>query len=156
MARPNIDITDEMVVQAEHLASIGFSDKHIAEGIHISLSTLQRNMTHFEASLKKGRLALRQRIAGHLLSKIDEQDTTALIFACKRLNLFQSTMEVTKPTNPQEVVAELSKVYEAVAEGSISEAQGEKLVSVLQHIHKGIELGVMEERLKALESKAFT
>jgi len=80
MARPNIDITEEMTQHAEHLASLGFSDKQVAEALHISLSTLQRNMTHFEAALKKGRMALRQRISENTLRKSDEQDTTALIF----------------------------------------------------------------------------
>jgi len=70
------------------------------------------------------------------------------------LNLFQSTLDVNTPKTPQEVIVELARVYQAVADGSVSEAQGEKLTGILTHITKGIELGDIEARIIALEEKA--
>lgn len=155
MARKAIEITEEMLSECERLASLGLNEKQISESLGMAYSSFQLYKLRFRESLKNGRASLRERITGKVLEGIDNQDNTLLIFTAKRLNLFQPSMNAPKaPKTAQEAVIELSRIYKAVAEGSISETYGEKLALLIEKVAKGIEVSELEERITALEEAA--
>ena len=115
----------------------------------------QDKKEYFREFLKKGRQSLRERITSAMVSRIDEADSTMLIFSAKRLGLFNPSLETKEPTNTAEALAELLRIYSSVASGEISAEQGDKLVGILQNYLKAYELSELEARLKALEEKAL-
>lgn len=141
----------DQVNEVERLAALGLNEAQISESIGMSYATFQRNKANFEESLKKGKAELRARVSEALLSKIEEGDTTALIFTAKRLNLFTPSIDAKVPKSVSEAVKELARVYSAHAHGEIGDAQADKLISMLDKFIKGIELSEIEERLTALE-----
>ncbi len=151
--RPAVEITETMKREVERQAALGFSERQITEAIGISISTWQRNKEHFEYSLKKGRSALRERITSALLSKIDENDSTSLIFVCKRLGLFTNSFDATTPNNPKEAMAEMLRIYISLADGTITDSQADKLMGTLQSFIKAYEISELERRVKAIEEK---
>jgi len=153
MGRPEIKITTQMQNEAMRLASLGFSERQIAEAVGISISTWQRNKESFEHSLKKGRSELRERITSSLLAKTDEGDTTALIFTCKRLNLLSSTFDAEKPNNVNEAMAQLLRVYMAFSNGDITDATADKMTAMLHGYIKAYEMNELEARLKTIEER---
>jgi len=153
VGRPAVEMTETMKIEVERLAALGFNERQIAEAIGISISTWQRNKEHFEHFLKKGRSTLRERIVSSLLARAEEGDTTALIFACKRLNLFSNTFDAKEPNNPQEAIAQLLSVYMAYANGEINETAADKMTVMLQGYVKAYEVSELEQRVKSIEEK---
>ncbi len=154
--RKKIEITDAMKAEAERLAALGLNEKQISDSLGMAYSSFQKHKAHFREPLKKGLAQLRERITASLLEKIDDGDTTALIFTAKRLNLFSDSLDsATAPQTAREAVKELSRIYQAVASGEVAEHQGEKLAAMVEKIIKAVEVGELEERITALEEKAY-
>lgn len=151
MARKPIDITPQMLDEVERLASLGLNEAQIAESIGIGYTTFQRYKSSFGESLKKGRVALRERVSNALLSKMDSGDITSLIFIAKRINLFQPSIATKAPKNIKEAIDEFKTLYTSFASGDINESQADKLMGILEKYIKGLETFEIEERLNALE-----
>lgn len=155
MARKQIKITEKMTKECERLAALGLNEKQISESLDMAYSSFQKYKSHFREALKKGKAHLRERITSRLLENIDKGSETSLIFACKRLGLFQPSMNIAKaPKTVQEAVQALSRIYQASASGDISEQQAEKLAVLVEKIIKAVEVGDLEERILALEKEA--
>lgn len=151
--RKEIMITQSMKEEAQRLSALGFNEKQISEAIGLNYRTFQDKKEHFIDHLKRGKKELRERIASAMISKIDENDTTALIFICKRLGLFTHSIEATAPTTSKEVLQELSKTYEALGNGNIQESTALTIKGLLESVLKGIEVTELEERIKTLEEQ---
>jgi ASC-1-like (ASCH) protein len=142
-----------MLQEVERLSALGLNEAQISESIGMGYRTFQTKKHHFSEALKKGKAELRARVSEALLSKIDEGDTTALIFTAKRLNLFTPSIEAKTPATIHEALKELTSVYSAVARGELSEATGDKLAGYLERFMRAIELSEFEDRLLKLEGK---
>lgn len=153
VGRKPIEVTKEMQGEAMRLASLGFNEKQISEAIGLNYVTFQNKKEHFLEFLKKGRMALRERITSSLLARADDGDTTALIFTCKRLNLFSNTLDVVAPNNVQEAMAQLLNIYMAFSNGEITDVTADKMTSMLQGYIKAFEVNELETRLKMIEEK---
>jgi len=152
LGRQPIEITDKIISEVETLAELGFNEKQISEAIGMAYSSFQKYKKYFRESLKKGKSKLKVRITSKLLEKIDEGSETSLIFACKRLNLFQPNMQNSKPPKTiTEAVAQLSEVYTATTTGELTEFQGEKYSAMLGTIIKSLEVVELEKRIQKLE-----
>ena len=150
--RKEIIITQSMKEEAQRLSALGFNEKQISEAIGLNYRTFQDKKEHFIDYLKRGKNELRERIAGAMISKIDENDTTALIFMCKRLGIFTNSIEATSPNNPKEVIKELSKTYEALGNGIIQDSTALTIKGLLESVLKGLEVVELEERIQKLEA----
>lgn len=152
--RKQIEVTEAMQQEAERLAALGLNEKQISEALGMAYSSFQTHKPHFREALKKGKAQLRERITSKLLERIDEGSETSIIFACKRLGLFQPSIDSPKaPKTVQEAVKELSHIYQATASGEVSETQGEKLALLAEKIIKAVEVGELEKRIEALEKE---
>lgn len=150
--RKEIIITQSMKEEAQRLSALGFNEKQISEAIGLNYRTFQDKKEHFIDYLKRGKNELRERIAGAMISKIDENDTTALIFMCKRLGIFTNSIEATSPNTPKEVIKELSKTYEALGNGIIQDSTALTIKGLLESVLKGLEVVELEERIQKLEA----
>lgn len=153
VGRKPIEVTEEMKGEAMRLASLGFNEKQISEALDMAYSTFQDKKDYFRDALKKGRAELRERITSSLLAKAEEGDTTALIFACKRLNLFTNSFDAKEPSNPQEAIAQLLAVYMAYANAEINETTADKMTAMLQGYVKAFEVSELEKRVALIEEK---
>jgi len=154
VGRKPIEITTEMKSETMRLASLGFNEKQISEAIGLNYRTFQDKKEHFLDFLKKGKQELRERITSALLSRIDEQDVTSLIFVSKRLGLFSNSFDATAPNSTQEAMAEMLKIYVSLADGTITETQADKLIGTLQSYVKAYEVSELERRLTIIEERA--
>ena len=153
VGRKQIAITQKMKDEAQRLSSLGFNEKQISEAIGLNYRTFQDKKEHFIDYLKRGKNELRERIANAMICKIDENDTTALIFVCKRLGIFTNSIDAISPNTAKEVLSELSKTYEALGNGNISESTALTIKGLLESVLKGLELTELEERIKTLEAQ---
>ena len=153
VGRKPIEVTSSMLQEVERLATLGLNESQIAESLGMGYRTFQTKKQHFSESLKKGKADLRARVSEALLSKIDEGDTTALIFTAKRLNLFTPSIDAKTPNSIPEALRELASVYSAVARGEVSETVGDKLSGYLERFMKAIELSELETRITELEGQ---
>ena len=151
--RKPIEVTELMLSECQRLASLGFNEKQISEAIGLNYRTFQDKKEHFLEYLKKGRAELRERITSSLMAKIDEGDTTALIFTCKKLNLFTNSFDAKEPSNPQEAIAQLLSVFMAFANGEINETTADKMTAMLQGYVKAFEVSELEKRVALIEEK---
>lgn len=153
VGRKPIEVTSSMLQEVERLATLGLNEAQISESLGMSYTAFQSKKSHFSESLKRGKAELRARVSEALLSKIDEGDTTALIFTAKRLNLFTPSIDAKTPSTIPEALRELASVYSAVARGEVSEAVGDKLSGYLERYMKAIELTELEERIQQIEGQ---
>lgn len=152
MARPKIEITEEMLQRAEELSASGLNKLQIAEALGISYDTLNRNSASFTDVIKKGRATLAEKVGRQLISNMESGDTTAMIFMAKKLNLFEGGhLEAKTPADAKQGLEELTKIYTAQAKGEITAERADKMASLLDKVLKGIEVNDLEERIKALE-----
>jgi hypothetical protein len=153
VGRKEIEVTQEMQSEAERLSALGFNERQISEALGLSYGSFQDKKQYFYEFLKKGRQSLRERITSAMVSRIDEADSTMLIFSAKRLGLFNPSLETKEPTNTAEAIAELLRIYSSVASGEISAEQGDKLVGILQNYLKAYELSELERRVSLIEER---
>ena len=150
MANKRKEITEEMLQKAEELAAIGYPVHLVANALLIG-KTLFYNNTSLMDAYKKGRSLAVEKAVRALFDSAEGGDTTAAIFLLKTIGFTRSDFNATTPETAQEVNSELSKIYQALATGEISEAHGDKLVSVLDKLNSNIETAELEQRIEALE-----
>jgi predicted transcriptional regulator len=81
--KPKIQID---LAEVERLASLGLSQEQIADSLGISNTTFyarKRESEEFAQAVKRGKASGVAAVASKLLKKIEEMDTTAIIFFLK-------------------------------------------------------------------------
>jgi len=147
-----IVITDEIISQAEQLASKGYSTQMIASNLGIGYSTAKSNNKALKVAIKKGRDKARCTIVDKLLKRADESDT-ALIYLSKSLKVFEDEYTTAQPKNIVEATNRIADIYKKVAENILDKDKADKLVKFLESYIKAKEVGELEERIEKLEHK---
>ncbi len=145
-----IVITDEIISQAEQLASKGYSTQLIASSLGIGYSTAKSNNEALKVAIKKGRDEARCTIVDKLLARADESDT-ALIFLCKNLKVFEDSYITATPKTIDEATQRIADIYGAVSSNELDKDKGDKLVSYLEKYIKAYELSELEKRIEKIE-----
>ena len=146
-----IVITDEIISQAEQLASKGYSAMMIASTLNIGNSTTRTNRA-LRTAIKKGRDSARKSIVDKLMQRANESDT-ALIYLSKSLKVFEDEYTTARPKNITEAVQRISDIYTQVAKNELDKDKADKLIKFLEVYIKSKEVSELEERLEQLEKK---
>lgn len=139
-------ITKLLISKAAELARAGFSHKQIQEAVDISHTAFYGNV-ELLAAIKREESELRTKVSDALMSKaVDTSDTTALIFLAKRLNLFNSNVNI-QIKDSKTALEGLSKLIDA----DIPLEQKNSTKGIIESYLKGVETVELEERIAKLE-----
>ena len=144
-------INDEVIKEAFELSKSGFNDKQIQQCLSISKSLMYSNLELMD-TIKEARTELRKDISQSLLTNAkDLNNPTVQIFLAKKLRLFDDTFDSITLKSSDDVVKVVSKLFTAVADGSISDDKANQLKSILDTYTKAYELNELENRISQLE-----
>lgn len=139
-------ITKELILEAEGLAEAGFSHKQIYQAIGLSHTAFYENVELLE-TIKKAENELREKVSNSLMEKaVNKDDTTALIFLAKRLNLFSGDINISLD-NPRSAL----KSLETLSNADISLEHKNALKGIINDYLKAYELIELEQRIEKLE-----
>jgi len=134
-------ITDEIITQAEALASKGYATTLIAQSLGIASSTTRTNPELKEA-IERGRKAIRDKIVDDLLRRSEKDTTaTATIYLANKLKVYEDYFPTTKPKTILEAIERISDIYEAVSNNELSPEKAERLISYLNVYIRAYEVG---------------
>lgn len=146
MARKS-KITPALISKAKRLAKAGFSHKQIYETLGISYTTFYKNVELVE-TIKKAENELREKVSNALLERaVNNDDTTALIFLAKRLNLFSNNGLDITVNSTETALKGLSQLINA----NIPIEQKNSIKAIIEAYIKGVETVELDKRITKLE-----
>ncbi|ADG92284.1 hypothetical protein Arnit_0619 [Arcobacter nitrofigilis DSM 7299] len=144
----NPKITELLIDKAFDLAKAGFSHKQIQAALGISHTAFYKNVALVD-TVKKAESGLREEVANALFKRaVNQDDTTALIFLAKRLNLYCSSINI-EVKDSKSALDGLSKLINA----NIPLEQKNSLKSIIESYLKGVEIVELEDRILKLEEQ---
>jgi len=147
-------ITQKIIDQAEQLSKKAYNISMIADALGIGYKTCFNNKELQEA-IKRGQSQARQKIVDDLMARSEaDQSSTATIFLAKQLKVFTVPYQTATPKTIKEASDRIRQIYIDTASSVIDEERAKYLIGFLESYIKSIEVGSLEERIKALEDKA--
>ncbi|WP_415408246.1 hypothetical protein ACLHDG_06750 [Sulfurovum sp. CS9] len=139
--------------ELEALAAKGYNITMCCDAIGISQSKAYKDI-HIIQAIKRGHATAKEKVLSDLFAR-SEADTSSAstIFLAKSLGVFNPKYSTTKPKSIIEATERITKIYEDVAAGDLSEEKGKYLIGFLESYIKSKEVGELEERISALEEK---
>ena len=143
-------ITPELLKQVQGLSEQGMNNIQISKSLNISVSTLSRN-NQLKQAIQEGKLKLSYKVTQSVLDTLEDNASTQQLLI-KRLCLFNPVVNIVKPTNAKQALANLATATKQYANGLINESQLRTIEAVSNSYVKGHEVTDLEERLQALET----
>ena len=154
VTRKKTVITDNIIDQAELLASKAYGITMIADALGVGITTC-RNNESLKTAIKRGRSEARQKVINDLMARSEnDQSATSSIFLAKQLKVFDDPFTTATPKTLDEAIGRIGDIYQAVAIGELDQEKGDRLVGYIDKLVKAIEVSELEKRLKILEDKA--
>lgn len=154
MAAKKTRVTQDIIDNAELLASKAYSVTMVADALGVGVTTCYDN-TKLSEAIKRGRAAARQKVVDALMLRADgDQSSTAAIFLAKQLKVFDNPFTTATPKTLEEAIVRIGSIYQAVASGELDQEKGDRLVGYIDKLVRAIEVNEIEKRLKILEDKA--
>ena len=148
--RHKTQVTDKIIQQVQELAEEGFNNILIGQALNIGVETLSRN-EQLKQSVQRGKMILAKKVTSSILETLENTPTNQQMLV-KRLCLFSPIVEITKPSNAKDALANLSAATKQYADGAINESQLRTIEATLNSYIKGYEITTLEERIEALEN----
>jgi len=147
-------ITQKIIDQAEQLSKKAYNISMIADALGIGVTTCYDN-TKLSEAIKRGQSQARQKVVDDLMARSEaDQSSTATIFLAKQLKVFTVPYQTATPKTIKEASDRIRQIYIDTASSVIDEERAKYLIGFLESYIKSIEIGSLEERIKALEDKA--
>lgn len=144
---------DELLQKIYDLAFAGFNTKQIYEALNIKQKTFYNHKEYLQA-IKEGQKALRLKLSESLIANaVDLNNPTVQIFLAKKLRLFDDTFDSITLKKGADILIATNLIFQAVANGSISQDKANQLQSLLETFTKAYELQNLEQRIELLETK---
>ena len=148
-----VEITNEIISQAEELARRGFNISLIADTLGIGNSTTRHNKT-LRTAIKKGHSEARKKVINDLMTRSEaDVSATASIYLSKQLKVFDTYFPTSKPKSISEALSKIGNIYLSVSHNELDAEKGDRLIKYLEAYIKGFEASEIERRLSALENK---
>ena len=153
MAAKKTRITQDIIDNAELLSSKAYSIPIVADALGVGVTTCYDN-TKLSEAIKRGQSQARQKVVDDLMSRSEnDQSSASSIFLAKQLKVFTVPYTTATPKNIEEASNRIKQIYTDTASGMIDEERAKYLIGFLESYIKSVEVGSLEERIKALEEK---
>ena len=151
MMKNRTQITDEIVLQAETLASKGIATTLIADSLGIAVSTTRCNDDIKEA-IQRGRKIIRDKIVDDLIRRSEKDTTpTATIYLANKLKVYDDYFTTSKPKTIAEAIDRIADIYTAVSNNELSSEKADRLINYLNTYLKAYELGLERKNRKSID-----
>ncbi|WP_309499698.1 hypothetical protein [Sulfurovum sp.] len=147
--RHKTTVTEQLIQEVQELAEQGFNNILISQALNIGAETLSRN-EQLKQSIQRGKIILAKKVTASILDTLETNPANQQLLV-KRLCLFTPIVEIKKPSNAQEALANLSAATQQFANGEINESQLRTIEAVSNSYIKGYEVTELEERVIKLE-----
>ncbi len=147
--RHKTTVTKQLIQEVQELAKQGFNNVMISQSLNIGRQTLSTNKD-LKDSIQKGRLDLAKQVTQSVLDSLETNPTNQQMLV-KRLCLFNPLIDIKKPTNAGDAIANLAAATKAYANGEINESQLRTIEAVSNSYVKAYEITELEERISKLE-----
>ena len=147
--RHKTTVTEQLIQEVQELAEQGFNNILISQSLNIATQTLSTNKELKEA-IQRGKMILAKKVTASILDTLEANPTNQQLLV-KRLCLFTPIVNITKPSNAQDALHNLSAATQQYADGEINESQLRTIEAVSNSYVKGYEVTELEERVTKLE-----
>lgn len=142
-------ITEDLLQKVQELAEAGLNNIMIAQALNIGVETLSRNK-QLKQSIQCGKQILAKKVTTSILNTLEKTPTNQQMLV-RRLCLFNPAVDIKKPSNAKDALANLSTATQQYADGEINESQLRTIEAVSNSYLKGVEVIELEERVTKLE-----
>jgi len=147
--RHKTTVTKQLIQEVQELAKQGFNNVMISQSLNIGRQTLSTNKD-LKDSIQKGRLDLAKQVTQSVLDSLETNPTNQQMLV-KRLCLFNPLIDIKKPTNAGDAIANLAVATKSYANGEINESQLRTIEAVSNSYVKAYEITELETRISKLE-----